>query len=106
MIQSSFSRGGNLADHLRILSISNINFQKSEIYESKTYQKPWMESLTRERDGFKNFCREKNKGPRIQANQTLEIASLPPNVVVLSWEFSSSAPTQKSFFLISQKQNN
>lgn len=98
MIQSSFSRGGNLADHLRILSISNINFQKSEIYESKTYQKPWMESLTRERDGFKNFCREKNKGPRIQANQILEIAPLPPNVVVLSWEFSSSAPTQKSFF--------
>lgn len=57
-----------------------------------------MESLTSERDGFKNFCREKNRGPRIQANQTLEIAPLPPNVVVLSWEFSSSAPTQKSFF--------
>ena len=64
-----------------------------------------MQSLTRERDGFKNFCREINRGPRIQANQTLAIVPLPPNVVVLSWEFSSSAPTQKSFF-ISQKQSN
>lgn len=102
MIRSSFARGGNLAAHLRILSISNTNFQKSEIYESKTYQKPWMQSLTRERDGFKNFCREKNRGPRIRANQTLAIVPLPPNVVVLSWEFSSSAPTQTSFFDFSE----
>lgn len=102
MIRSSFARGGNLAAHLRILSISNTNFQKSEIYESKTYQKPWMQSLTRERDGFKNFCREKNRGPRIQASQTLAIVPLPPNVVVLSREFSSSAPTQTSFFDFSE----
>ena len=61
-----------------------------------------MQSLTREKGGFKNFCREKNRGPRIQANQALAIVPLPPNVVVLSWEFSSSAPIQKSFFHFSE----